>query len=119
MDSKFSGVFHWISLGGLVRIFVVQQFTFAVNSLCHVYGSRPFKSNDNSTNNFWLALITIGGSWHNNHHAFPHSAITGLYWWQIDLGGWLIRTLEILGLVSDVKVPSQKMLAAKLQSVQD
>jgi stearoyl-CoA desaturase (delta-9 desaturase) len=116
---SFLGFFTGFLWGGLVRTFIVQQFTFAVNSLCHVYGSRPFKSNDNSTNNFWLALPTIGGSWHNNHHAFPHSAITGFYWWQIDLGGLFIRTLEFLGLVSDVKVPSQKMLAAKLESVQN
>jgi stearoyl-CoA desaturase (delta-9 desaturase) len=116
---SFLGILTGFLWGGLVRVFVVQQFTFAVNSLCHIYGSRPFKASDNSTNIFWLALITIGGSWHNNHHAFPHSAITGFYWWQIDLGGWLIRTLEILGLVSDIKTPSKKMLAAKLQSVQD
>jgi stearoyl-CoA desaturase (delta-9 desaturase) len=112
------GVLTGFLWGGLVRIFWVHQVTFAVNSFCHTYGSRPFKSKDCSSNNFWLALPTLGGSWHNNHHAFPHSAITGLHWWQIDFSGWFIRILEFIGLVTDLKVPSPEMIAAKLQSTQ-
>lgn len=91
------GILKGFLWGGLVRIFLVHQFTWATNSIVHVYGSCPFNTNDYSKNNIWLALPTFGGSWHNNHHAFSSSAITGLEWWQIDLSGWfkLLRSLIV------------------------
>ena len=98
------GAFQGFLWGGLVRIFLGHQFIGSTNSICHVYGSRPFNTNDHSANNMWLALFTWGQSWHNNHHAFPNSAIVGLEWWQIDLGAWVIRLLEFAGLVWNVKV---------------
>ncbi len=97
------GVFQGLIWGGLVRVFLGHQFIGSTNSICHVYGSRPFDTDDHSTNNMWLALFTWGQSWHNNHHAFPNSAIVGLKWWQIDLGAWAIRLLEFAGLVWNVK----------------
>lgn len=107
------GTFKGFLWGGLVRIFLVQQFISSVNSICHVFGGRPFLTNDCSRNNAWLALPTLGQAWHNNHHAFQNSAIVGLRWWQVDPGAWVIRFLEFVGLVWDVKVPTQEMQKAK------
>ena len=107
------GVIRGFIWGGLVRIFLVHQFIWSTNSICHVYGSRPFNTGDRSTNNIWLAIPTCGQSWHNNHHAFPNSAIVGLEWWQVDLSAWVIRALEAAGLVWNVKVPKKMAIEAK------
>jgi stearoyl-CoA desaturase (delta-9 desaturase) len=90
--------------GGFVRAFLVHHATWSVNSLCHTFGSRPFETRDYSTNNPWLMLSSLGGSWHNNHHAFPHAALNALEWWQLDPSGWLIQILKALGLAWDVRV---------------
>jgi stearoyl-CoA desaturase (delta-9 desaturase) len=89
--------------GGLVRIFVLQHATFSINSICHAFGRRSFPTRDHSTNNVWLALISFGEAWHNNHHAFPRSARFGLRWWQVDVGAALIRGLELIGLAWNVR----------------
>lgn len=99
--------------GGLGRIFLVQQGTYSVNSFCHMLGSRPFTTHDQSCNNLWLTLPTLGGALHNNHHAFPTTAINALEWWQIDPGGWFIRLLEKLGLAWNVRQPTAQMIEAK------
>ena len=70
--------------GGLVRIFFVHHVTWSVNSVCHFLGSRRFDTDDRSTNVFWLALPSLGESWHHNHHAFPRSAVHGLRRWEMD-----------------------------------
>lgn len=113
ITASWIGVLQGFLWGGLVRIFVGQQITNSTNSICHLFGSRPFISGEKSTNNFWLAIPSVGQSWHNNHHAFPNSAIAGLAWWQIDIGAGLIRFLERLGLVSEVKRPSPEIVASK------
>jgi stearoyl-CoA desaturase (delta-9 desaturase) len=94
--------------GGLVRILCVHHATWSVNSLCHVYGSRDFDTRDESRNNPWLVLSSLGGSWHNNHHAYPNAAFTGIRPWQIDPSGWVIRGLALLGLAWDIKTPSRR-----------
>lgn len=99
--------------GGLVRLFFSYHLTNSINSIAHVYGRRPFHTQDQSTNNGWLAIPTFGEAWHNNHHAFPGSAIFGLERWQIDLGGWVLRTLERVGLVWNVQVPTVASIEAK------
>ncbi|NER35043.1 MAG: hypothetical protein F6J93_13645 [Oscillatoria sp. SIO1A7] len=104
------GIFHGLVWGGLLRIFLVQQGTYAINSFCHAIGTRPFQSRDNSCNNLWLTLPTLGGSLHNTHHAFPNTAVNALFWWQIDPGAWFIRALEFLGLAWDIKVPSAEAI---------
>jgi stearoyl-CoA desaturase (delta-9 desaturase) len=91
--------------GGLVRIFAYQHATFAVNSICHLFGGRAYRSRDESRNNWVIAALTFGEGWHNNHHAFPSSARHGLDRFQLDLSWWTIRALERLGLAWDVKVP--------------
>jgi stearoyl-CoA desaturase (Delta-9 desaturase) len=111
----------WIGLlsgflwGGCLRLFLIYHVTNSINSITHLFGKRPFKTKEYSTNNAWLALPTGGESWHNNHHAFPHSAIFGLFWWQIDLGGIAINILEFLGLVWQVKRPTNQMIKMRLE----
>lgn len=88
--------------GGLVRIFFVHHITWSVNSLCHFLGSRRFETDDRSTNVFWLALPSLGESWHHNHHAFPRSAVHGLKRWELDPSALIIAGLEKLGLARNV-----------------
>jgi stearoyl-CoA desaturase (delta-9 desaturase) len=99
--------------GGLVRIFVVHHVTFSINSLCHVFGRRDFETGDESRNFALIALPSFGEAWHNNHHAFPASAVHGLRRWQLDLSAVVIVALERLGLVWDVVRPSPERQLAK------
>jgi stearoyl-CoA desaturase (delta-9 desaturase) len=101
--------------GGLARVFAIYHVTNSIDSITHIFGSRPFETGDYSTNNAWLALPTLGESWHNNHHAFPYSAIFSLRWWQLDLGSLLIRGLRRVGWAWDVRVPTPAMVEAKRQ----
>jgi stearoyl-CoA desaturase (Delta-9 desaturase) len=87
---------------GAVRIFVLHHATFSINSVCHFFGRRMFATEDESRNVFWLAPLSFGESWHNNHHAFPRSAFHGMRPTQIDPGGLVIRVLEKLGLAWNV-----------------
>jgi len=88
--------------GGLVRIFFVHHVTWSVNSVCHFFGTRRFDTHDRSTNVFWLALPSLGESWHHNHHAFPRSAVHGLRRWEIDPSALFIGAMEKVGLARNV-----------------
>ena len=91
--------FFW---AGLVRVFLVHHVTFSINSICHCFGRRRFATDDESTNVFWLAIPSLGESWHHNHHAFPRSATHGLRWWEVDIGGLVVRAMRRLGLAWNV-----------------
>ena len=106
----------WTGLlwGGLVRIFLGHHVTWSINSVCHTFGQRTFETNDRSTNQWLVGLLALGEGWHNNHHAFPRSAFHGLYWWQFDLTGYLIRGLEWLGLAWQVYRISPANIRARL-----
>jgi stearoyl-CoA desaturase (delta-9 desaturase) len=99
--------------GSLARIFMLHHVTWSINSICHFYGKRPYETTDFSTNNWMLSLISLGESWHNNHHAFPTSAVHGLQPAQIDLTGGFIRGMKAVGLASDLKLASEKQIAVK------
>jgi stearoyl-CoA desaturase (delta-9 desaturase) len=88
--------------GGAVRMLVVHHVTYSINSLCHFFGRRRFETGDESRNLLWLSLPTFGESWHNNHHAFPTSAMHGMRRWEPDPSAIVIRALEKTGLVWDV-----------------
>ena len=104
------GGWHGLIWGGLVRMFLTHHVTWSVNSVCHTFGKRPYETNDASRNEWVVGLLAFGEGWHNNHHAFPRSAIHGLQWWQLDLSGLLIVTLEKLGLAKDVyRIPPDLM----------
>lgn len=97
-----AGAARGLVWGGLVRIFLVHHVTWSVNSVCHFFGRRRFDVEDHSTNVGWLALVSLGESWHHNHHAFPRSAHHGLRWYEVDPSGWIISVLERLGLAWNV-----------------
>jgi stearoyl-CoA desaturase (Delta-9 desaturase) len=102
LTGEFAGALTGLLWGGLVRIFLVHHVTWSINSICHFFGRRRFVTDDESTNVAWLALPSLGESWHHNHHAFPRSAFHGLRWWEVDPGGWLIRAMRRLGLAWNV-----------------
>jgi stearoyl-CoA desaturase (delta-9 desaturase) len=87
--------------------------TWSINSICHVFGQREYHSDDHSANNALFALLSMGEGWHNNHHAFPSSARHGLKWYQFDLSWIIIRTMNLLGLAWNIKLPSERALAAR------
>jgi len=91
--------------GVCVRVVVGLHATWLVNSAAHMWGRRRFATSDDSRNNWWVALLTFGEGWHNNHHAYPTSARHGLRWYELDLTWIQIRCLQFLGLVKAVKVP--------------
>jgi stearoyl-CoA desaturase (delta-9 desaturase) len=101
--------------GGLVRMFVVHHVTYSINSLCHTFGRQAFATRDESRNLAWLAVPSLGEAWHNNHHAFPTSAVHGLGRRQIDVSGWVIGVLERAGLVWNVvRVPPERQERRRL-----
>jgi stearoyl-CoA desaturase (Delta-9 desaturase) len=96
------GALRGLVWGGLVRIFLVHHVTWSVNSVCHFFGSRRFDVDDHSTNVGWLAVFSLGESWHHNHHAFPRSAYHGLRWWEVDPSGLIISGMQRVGLAWNV-----------------
>jgi stearoyl-CoA desaturase (delta-9 desaturase) len=110
---SWMGVLLGFLWGGLVRVFLVHHVTWSVNSVCHLWGTRPFESGDESCNNVMVAMLAMGEGWHNNHHAFPTSARHGLRWWELDASWLLIRTLQAFGLAWRVRVPDRERLERK------
>ncbi len=99
--------------GGAIRMLVVHHVTYSINSLCHFFGRRHFPTEDESRNLFWVALLSLGEGWHNNHHAFPTSARHGLRPWEIDVAGLVILAMEKVGLAWDVVRVSPQRQEAK------
>lgn len=99
--------------GGLVRIAYIHHVTWSINSICHFFGKRSYRTTDQSTNNWLLSIVSFGESWHNNHHAFPSSAVHGLDRGQVDISGAVIKLLARVGLVRDVRLPSAAALERK------
>ena len=88
--------------GTVFRTLCLWHFTWCINSVCHIWGTRPNQTRDLSRNVWWLGLLTLGEGWHNNHHARPASAMHGWRWYQVDFSGYVIRLLARLGLISNV-----------------
>lgn len=89
--------------GYVVSTVVLYHCTFAINSLAHVWGTRRFETHDESRNNWWLALITLGEGWHNNHHYSPGSCRQGLRWWELDVTYLALKLLSWFGIVRDLR----------------
>ncbi|MEX2010321.1 MAG: fatty acid desaturase [Parcubacteria group bacterium] len=105
----------WVGVlwGGVVRVFLVHHMTWSINSICHLWGTRPFRSRDKSVNNFFFGYLAAGEGWHRNHHAFARSARIGLRWWEFDWGWIVIRILNFFGLVKRYVVPDASQIEAK------
>lgn len=101
----YNAICFLVWVGMMNRVAVLHAFGL-INSVCHLFGARPFATTreDQSTNNLFVALLIFGEGWHNNHHAFPGSARQGLRWWQIDVSWYVISLLRALGLATKVKV---------------
>jgi stearoyl-CoA desaturase (delta-9 desaturase) len=99
---------------GFIRIFLLHHVTWSINSICHFSGSRRFDVDDESTNNFWLALPSLGEAWHHNHHAFPRSAKHGLKPWEVDISAAVIAGMEKVGLAWNVVRIAPERQAQKL-----
>jgi stearoyl-CoA desaturase (delta-9 desaturase) len=103
----------WTSLvwGWLISTVLTYHATFSINSLSHLWGNRRYATDDDSRNNWFLALITMGEGWHNNHHHFQSAANQGFFWWEIDISFAVLRALQAVGLVWDLRMPGAKALA--------
>lgn len=102
-------------LGGLLRLILSHHVTFFINSLCHMYGKRPYTDENTARDNFWLAIATWGEGYHNYHHIFQYDYRNGVKWWQYDPTKWLIWTCSKLGLASDLRrIPSFNIKKAEL-----
>jgi len=103
--------------GFVISTVALYHGTFTINSLAHRWGKRRYATADNSRNNFWLALLTLGEGWHNNHHHYPVSVKQGFYWWEFDPTYYLLRFMSALGLVWDLKpVPVERRESNQIAS---
>ena len=118
-QSAWFGALTGLIWGGFVRLFFNQHVTWAVNSICHTFGSRQFETTDESRNNFLFGILAMGEGWHNNHHAFPRSARHGMSWKQPDPSAWAIWLMEKMGLIKDVVLISRKRIEARLRAEPD
>ncbi|WP_437525728.1 acyl-CoA desaturase [Sorangium sp. So ce726] len=100
--------------GYVVSTCALMHGTFTINSLAHVFGSRRYATTDTSRNNFWLALITLGEGWHNNHHHYMSSANQGFFWWEIDVSFYILRAMEKLGLIWELRTAPAHVLQRNL-----
>jgi len=113
LTMSWAGVLLGLVWGGIIRIGVVHHITWSVNSICHVWGTQPFRTHDHSKNNGIVGVLALGEGWHNNHHAFPTSARHGLRWWEFDSSYIIIWVMEKLGMARKVRVPTNEMMEAK------
>lgn len=107
-------------LSGLVWGFAISttilwHSTYFINSLAHRWGSRRYETTDTSRNNLWLALLTMGEGWHNNHHFYQASTRQGFFWWEIDVTYYVLRGLAAIGIVRDLREPPASVLRAGSQ----
>ncbi len=110
------GGVSWVIWGMFVRVIFTIHVTGLVNSVAHNFGYQTYRTGDASRNNWWVALLTWGDGWHNNHHAFPASARHGLRWFEVDPTWMAICGLKALGLARDVRIPSATALARGLEA---
>jgi stearoyl-CoA desaturase (delta-9 desaturase) len=110
------GGWSFVIWGIFVRLVLSWHCTWLVNSAAHMFGYQTYDSRDESRNCWWVALLSFGEGWHNNHHAFPRSARHGLQWWELDMNYMALRMLEALGLVWDVRVGDHLRAARGNQS---
>jgi len=106
------GGWQLVVWGSVLSTVFTYHAIWSANSVCHRFGSRRFPTNDDSRNNFFVALVTLGDGWHHNHHFSPYSARHGFRWWEIDINYAVLRVLAALGLVWDLKMPPERVFSA-------
>lgn len=104
------GGWQYLVWGFVISTVLLYHGTFVINSLAHVWGNRRYETNDDSRNNFWLAIITGGEGWHNNHHHYMASVKQGFFWWEIDTSYYILRALSWLRIVWDLRTPPEHLL---------
>jgi len=104
------GGLTWLVWGFFISTTALWHATFTINSLSHVFGSRRYETGDASRNNVWLALLTMGEGWHNNHHRYMNSVRQGFFWWEVDASYYILAALARLGVVWDLHQPPRKLL---------
>jgi stearoyl-CoA desaturase (delta-9 desaturase) len=117
VTGSWLGALMGLIWGGLLRVFFVHHVTWSVNSVCHLWGRRPFQTHDESRNNLVMGVLALGEGWHNTHHAFPASARHGLAWWEIDVSYWIIRIMSWIGLAAEIKIPPRDRIESKRRRV--
>ena len=110
------GGWSMLFCGIFLRVVIGLHATWFVNSATHMWGTRRFDSADDSRNSWWVALLTWGEGWHNNHHAHPRAARHGLTWYEIDFNWYGIRALQLLGLAKDIKLISRETIRRAAES---
>lgn len=108
------GGVSWLVWGFFVSTTLLWHATFMINSLAHVYGTRRYATMDTSRNNLWLALLTMGEGWHNNHHCFMNSVRQGFFWWEIDATFYVLKALSWIGVTWDLIQPPSRLLEREL-----
>ena len=135
-ELRWLNTLHWLpgvllalaclALGGWPSFFwgfalsttILWHGTFTINSLAHVFGSRRYATTDTSRNNFWLALLTLGEGWHNNHHCYQNSTNQGFFWWEIDVSYYVLKVLSGLGICSQLKkAPTAKLESKRIRNM--
>ena len=106
LSAGISGL-NMVIWGFCVSTILVYHCTFAVNSIAHLWGTQRYNTKEESKNNFFVALLTFGEGWHNNHHHYPGSIRQGFYWWEVDLTYYALRFLSFLGIVYNLRTVSK------------
>jgi stearoyl-CoA desaturase (delta-9 desaturase) len=101
----------WMGLvwGFSISTVILYHTTFAINSFCHLFGRQRYETGEESKNSLWLAIITMGEGWHNNHHHYPLSARQGFFWWEIDITYYILVGLSWFGIVWSIQAPPKKI----------
>jgi stearoyl-CoA desaturase (delta-9 desaturase) len=97
-------------VGFFISTVILYHTTFAINSFCHVFGKKRYETGEESKNSWWLAIVTLGEGWHNNHHHYPLSCRQGFFWYELDVTYYVLLLMEKLGLVWSLQAPPKKML---------
>ncbi len=105
-----SGGLTYFLWGFCLSTVILYHTTFAINSFCHLLGSRRYETGESSRNSFILAILTLGEGWHNNHHYYPHCARQGFFWWEVDPTYYVIKLLKAVRIVHEIKEPTKRVL---------
>jgi stearoyl-CoA desaturase (delta-9 desaturase) len=112
--------FSTLFIGFFLSTVILYHGTFSINSIMHKFGTQRYESNDESRNSLWLALITLGEGWHNNHHYYETAGRQGFFWWEIDITYYILRFFQAVGLIWDLKeVPRHIKLSKNKQHAQE